>query len=137
MLDLRRIRAEPEAVKAALARRGNDPSAIDEVLELDREQRSVGEQRDAIRQEISAISKQVGELRRSGAPGEADELTARSRAHGDAERVLAGRADELAVTRRFLTKQRQAYAAHADADHRAWTDLCQMVLASNAFLYVE
>ena len=108
MLDLRRIRAEPEAVKAALARRGNDPSAIDEVLELDREQRSVGEQRDAIRQEISAISKQVGELRRSGAPGEADELTARSRAHGDAERVLAGRADELAVT----VRERLLYIAN-------------------------
>ena len=49
MLDIRRIRAEPDAVKAALGRRGHDTSAIDEVLALDREQRTVGEQRDHVR----------------------------------------------------------------------------------------
>ncbi len=97
MLDIRRIRAEPDAVKAALARRGHDTSPLDEVLELDREQRSAGEQRDAVRSEISGLSKQVGQLRRTGATVEADELMARSRALGDDERALAVRADELAT----------------------------------------
>ena len=37
MLDLRRIRDEPEEVRAALERRGPDPAgALDRVLELDR-----------------------------------------------------------------------------------------------------
>lgn len=97
MLDIRRIRAEPEAVKAALARRGHDTSAIDEVVELDRRQRSTAEQRDLVRRDISNLSKQVGQLRRSGSAAESDELTARSRALGDDERTLTARADDLAT----------------------------------------
>ena len=97
MLDIRRIRAEPEAVKAALARRGHDTSAIDEVVELDRSQRSTAEQRDLVRHDISNLSKQVGQLRRSGSAAESDELMARSRALGDDERTLTARADDLAT----------------------------------------
>ena len=97
MLDIRRIRAEPEAVKAALARRGHDTSAIDEVVELDRRQRSTAEQRDLVRRDISNLSKQVGQLRRSGSAAEPDELMARSRALGDDERTLTARADDLAT----------------------------------------
>ncbi len=97
MLDIRRIRAEPEAVKAALARRGHDTSAIDEVVELDRSQRSTAEQRDLVRRDISNLSKQVGQLRRSGSAAESDELMARSRALGDDERTLTARADDLAT----------------------------------------
>jgi mono/diheme cytochrome c family protein len=48
----------------------------------------------------------------------------------DGERAAAGR---------FLDKQRQTYrsAGGPPAEDRAWADLCQMLLASNAFLYVE
>ncbi len=55
-------------------------------------------------------------------------------------RLACGRppnADETAASQQFLTTQRKAYAGAKDAEVRAWTDLCQMVLASNAFLYVE
>ena len=34
-------------------------------------------------------------------------------------------------------EQPARYHGHADAAGRAWADLCQMLLASNAFLYVE
>ena len=45
---------------------------------------------------------------------------------------------DFAINRRtFLGKQRTAYAKEKDADSRAWADLCQMLFASNAFLYVE
>jgi len=37
----------------------------------------------------------------------------------------------------FLDAQRVVYAKEKDAAERAWADLCQMLLASNAFLYVE
>jgi seryl-tRNA synthetase len=97
MLDIRRIRAEPEAVKAALARRGHDTSSVDEVLELDGEQRRTGEQRDLLRAEVTKLSKQVGQLRRDGAVAEADAVAAQSRALGDDERASAARADELAA----------------------------------------
>jgi hypothetical protein len=42
-------------------------------------------------------------------------------------------ADALA----FVAAQRQHYAAEPHAGQSAWTDFCQMLLASNAFLYVE
>jgi hypothetical protein len=57
-----------------------------------------------------------------------------------AYRLACGRVptkDEAAACDKFLGKQRAAYAKENDADTRAWADLCQIVLASNAFLYVE
>jgi hypothetical protein len=55
-------------------------------------------------------------------------------------RLACGRppdADEIGAADRFLVAQRKVYAEAGDNERRAWTDLCQMVLASNAFLYVE
>ncbi len=55
-------------------------------------------------------------------------------------RLTCGRgplADEVAACEKFLGRQRAAYATEKDADVRAWADLCQMLFASNAFLYVE
>jgi hypothetical protein len=45
--------------------------------------------------------------------------------------------DERATCEKFLAAQRSVYASHKDAGERAWADLCQVLLASNAFLYVE
>ena len=36
MLDIRLIRSEPEFVKDKVAKRGDDPKVIDEILELDK-----------------------------------------------------------------------------------------------------
>jgi hypothetical protein len=55
-------------------------------------------------------------------------------------RLVAGRepgAEERAAAQRFLAAQRTLYAGEKDGERRAWTDLCQMVLASNTFLYVD
>jgi hypothetical protein len=43
-------------------------------------------------------------------------------------------AAELAASRSFLAQQSASYGGK---DEPAWSDLCQMLLASNAFLYVE
>jgi hypothetical protein len=45
--------------------------------------------------------------------------------------------EEHAAGRRFLAAQQPIYAKEKDGERRAWTDLCQMILATNAFLYVE
>jgi Protein of unknown function (DUF1553)/Protein of unknown function (DUF1549)/Planctomycete cytochrome C len=47
--------------------------------------------------------------------------------------------DELDAARRFLEAQPSHYPGQAETNvrHRAWVDFCQMLLASNAFLYVE
>jgi hypothetical protein len=55
-------------------------------------------------------------------------------------RLVAGRvllAEECVACERFLAAQRMVYAKEKDADERAWVDFCQMLLASNTFLYVE
>jgi hypothetical protein len=49
----------------------------------------------------------------------------------------AAAAEETEAAHRLLAAQRAVYAGRPDAGERAWADLCQMVLASNAFLYVE
>jgi Protein of unknown function (DUF1553)/Protein of unknown function (DUF1549) len=55
-------------------------------------------------------------------------------------RLVAGRApleEERLTCQKFLAAQRMVYAKEKDAEERVWVDLCQMLLASNAFLYVE
>jgi hypothetical protein len=55
-------------------------------------------------------------------------------------RLACGRlphTDEREACEAFLAKQRSVYASEKDADARAWADLGQMLLASNAFLYIE
>jgi hypothetical protein len=46
-------------------------------------------------------------------------------------------AEEMSAARRFLAAQTALYPAPQDPTRQAWTDFCQMVFASNAFLYVE
>jgi hypothetical protein len=55
-------------------------------------------------------------------------------------RFVAGRspiAEERVASQKFLVAQRIVYAKEKDAETRAWVDFCQMLFASNAFLYVE
>src|SRR6059036_430279 len=97
MLDLRLIRQEPEVVKAALDRRGPGVSTvIDRIVELDAEQRRVGTERDEIRAQVKAVSKQVGRLRGQGKADEAEARMAESRELGQQEKQLAAEADRLA-----------------------------------------
>jgi len=97
MLDLRRIRSEPEAVKAALDRRGagtSDP--VDQILALDAGQRRLIAERDEVRSLVKAISKDVGRLRGQGQSEEAEARMAESRELGEREKGLAAEADRLA-----------------------------------------
>jgi hypothetical protein len=55
-------------------------------------------------------------------------------------RLICGREPaflEKSATMDFLTRQQQLYAGEEGGRRRAWADFCQMMLASNAFLYVE
>lgn len=61
MIDLRLLRTDPDAVRAALARRGQPEllRQLDQVIALDSTFRELVGQRDAIRAEINEISKQA------------------------------------------------------------------------------
>ena len=96
MLDIRRIRTELDLVKAAIARRGEDTAPLDEAFDVDRRQRELADQRDRLRNEIGALSKQVGQLHRDGRKDEAADLQERSRQLGENEQRIAAEADDLA-----------------------------------------
>ena len=93
MIDIRLVREEPDAVKAALGRRAVDPADVDRLVELDAAARSLVGRRDDVRAEVKALSRRVGEARRSGDATTADELAARSRSLGEEERALGEDAD--------------------------------------------
>ncbi len=97
MIDLRQLRSDPDAVLAAMARRGK-PDLLDQLREaiaLDVESRDIAGRRDALRAEVNELSKQVGALRRDGDIEAAEAAQAASRARGEEERSLATHADEV------------------------------------------
>ena len=104
MIDIRTLRTNPEAVRAAMARRGNPEllEQLDRVGQLDERARDIVAQRDAIRAQVNDLSKQVGAARRDGDAATGDELQAQSRALGETERDLAAEHDALQVEIRDL-----------------------------------
>ncbi len=102
MLDLRRIRGEPDAVWAGLARRGADLVLLDQVIALDERERAIGVERDDLRARVNVASKEIGSLFREGRGDEADLLKAESKTLGDQETKLAAEADAAAGELRQL-----------------------------------
>ena len=96
MLDIRHLRADPDAVKAAVARRGEPTQPLDEVLAHDERHRAVSREADELRAEVKRISAEVGSLHRDGRADEADGLRGRSRELGSRIDELAAEADQLA-----------------------------------------
>ncbi len=95
MLDLKRLRQEPDATRAALARRrdASIDAAVDQVLELDRRRRDLLARAEAIKAERNAASDEVAKLKRSGAS--AAELMAKLRASGDEVKRLDAETREV------------------------------------------
>ena len=97
MIDIRYLRSEPDAVRELMARR-NKPELmglLDEALGFDGRMREITAERDAIRQQVNELSKQVGTLRRNGDDKAAEGLQAESRSLGDKEQSLAAETDEV------------------------------------------
>jgi seryl-tRNA synthetase len=97
MIDIHRVRSDPDAVKAGLARRGVDISEVDLLSELDARWRGLTSERDGVRSQVRGISRQVGEARRSGDEQAAEAAAAQSRALGERERELDGLVDVVAA----------------------------------------
>ncbi|MEQ9399850.1 MAG: serine--tRNA ligase [Longimicrobiales bacterium] len=86
MLDIRLIRAEPDRVRAGLAKRGADgAAAVDRILELDAEWREAVGEVNELKAERNEVSKRIGELKRAGE--DAGELIASMKTVG--ERIAA------------------------------------------------
>jgi seryl-tRNA synthetase len=114
VLDIRLIRSDPDAVKAAFARRGEGTDAIDQARELDARLRELTGRRDELRAQVKTMSKQVGALHREGKADEAAAAQDESRALGDEATKLAGEAERVAADLRDLLL-RIPNLPHADA----------------------
>ena len=96
MIDIRLVRADPDAVKRALARKGVDPDDVDRLVSLDVRHRESLAKRDELRARVRAISKEVGAARKVGNQTLADELSEESRRLGRDESGFAQAVDDLA-----------------------------------------
>ena len=88
MIDIRLARENPDAVKAALARKGVDAAEVQRLVDADRRARQAVGQRDELRGRVKDLSRQVGEARRTGDTALAGEVSEQSRALGDQEAAL-------------------------------------------------
>jgi len=102
MIDIRRLRADPDGVKAALARRSVDLGDIDRAIELDQQSRKAVAERDEVRNRVKTLSRAVGALRKAGDAGGAETLQAESRALGDRETELDGEVDRIEAQLRLI-----------------------------------
>jgi seryl-tRNA synthetase len=104
VLDLRLIRREPDAVRAALARRGADVAErVDRVVELDRAWREATQAAEALRAEQKAASEEVAAGKREGRDVSATldrlkTLSADAKARGEEARAADAELQELLVT---------------------------------------
>ncbi len=64
MLDLKFIRTEPDQVKEALKKRGQDDRNIDHILELDEQRRKILFDVSSLKQERNQVSEEIGRLKK-------------------------------------------------------------------------
>src|SRR5690606_3786010 len=85
VLDLRRIREEPDRIVERLSRRGGTDyrRLIDELLQLDEQRRAVIAEVDRLRARRNEVSPQVGKLKQAGRHEEAEPLIREMRELGD------------------------------------------------------
>lgn len=95
MIDLRRVRQDPDAARAALERR-RDPAlraALDELLALDRQRRALVTRTEQLKAERNTTTEEVARRKRAGEP--ADELLPGLKASSDAVKLLDTELREL------------------------------------------
>jgi seryl-tRNA synthetase len=85
MLSIASIREETDAIRADLARRGDDPGPIDRVLDLDERRRALLTQVEAMRADRNEAGRKIGA---AGSDEERQQLI-------EAQRTVAGHLDEL------------------------------------------
>jgi seryl-tRNA synthetase len=100
MLDIRRIRTEPETVKAALAKRGVDGAQIDELLEIDVERRKRVTEAEGIKAAQNKLGPQIAQTKKSGGDAsalleESTRLKAEFAAAEEAQKALDEKQDAI------------------------------------------
>jgi len=81
MLDIRLIRTDPEKVRQAFVKRGQDPAPLDALLRADERRRELLQEVEALRAERNRASEEIGKLKKAGS--DAAEMVAEMRRVGD------------------------------------------------------
>jgi seryl-tRNA synthetase len=128
MIDLKRLRQDPDAGRAGLARRRDPslPAQVDRVLELDRHHRERLARFEACRAERKAASEEVARRKKNQEP--ADDLLARLKASAEDEKALEAQVreaetrlmHELSLLPNFLLDQVPEGDATANQVVRSW-----------------
>jgi seryl-tRNA synthetase len=97
MLDLKFVRENPDVIRANVKKKFQDAKLplVDEVLELDIENRNAKQEADALRADRNKISKEIGALMGQGKKAEAEELKAKVTAESERLAALEAREAEL------------------------------------------
>jgi seryl-tRNA synthetase len=88
VIDIKRLRQDPEGTRARLLRRGDDTLGplLDEMLQLDRQRRELLTRVESLKAERNAASDEVARRKRTGEP--TDDLMQRLKASGEEVRAL-------------------------------------------------
>ena len=97
VIDVRRLRVELEATKAALARKGVPATEVERAATLDVEHRRLAREAEDLRGRVKVLSKQVGDAMRAGEAAKAEALREESKHLGN----------ELAAVERESSKTEQ------------------------------
>ena len=97
MLDIKFVRENPEVVKQNIRNKFQDSKLelVDKVLELDKENREIKQEVEALRAERNKISKQIGALMGQGKREEAEEVKKQVAASGTRIEELSQREKEV------------------------------------------
>ena len=97
MLDIKFLRMNPDVVKENIKKKFQDEKLplVDEVIELDKKNREIKQEVEALRAERNKISKQIGACMAQGKKEEAEEL--KKQVQENAERVEVLSAEEKEV----------------------------------------
>lgn len=77
MLDIKRIRANPDEIRKGLGRRGADPGLLDAVLSADQSRRELLTEVEKLKSERNSVSKQIGLRKKSGEDTSAEQVSMR------------------------------------------------------------
>lgn len=97
MLDIKFVRENPEIVKQNIRNKFQEHKLemVDEVIELDKENRSIKQEVEALRAERNKISKEIGKLMAQGKKDEAEEVKKKVAASGARIEELSAKEKEV------------------------------------------
>jgi seryl-tRNA synthetase len=97
VIDLRLLRGDLEATKAALARKGVPAEEVERAAGLDTEHRKWAGQADRLRGQVKALSREVAAAMRAGETARADELREESKRLGGDLEAAEAEADKVSA----------------------------------------